>query len=157
VPRYLGGINDDVEAVPHPDRLEARTRGFGRLGSLYPKRMVESAIKAGEKDARKINSIFDSFDVLITPVVGEVAFPVRRWEGRGAFRTLMGMSRTYCFAPIWNHTGQPAAAIPMGFTGEGLPRSVQIVAPPNREDVIISLAAQIESEQPWADHRPPVS
>jgi amidase len=157
VPRYLGGINEDVEAVPHPDRLEARTRGFGRLGSLYPKRMLESAVNAGEKDARRINSIFDSFDVLITPVVGEVAFPVRRWEGRGAFRTLMGMSRTFCFAPIWNHTGQPAAAIPMGFTDEGLPRSVQIVAPPNREDVIISLAAQIESEQPWADHRPPIS
>ena len=40
---------------------------------------------------------------------------------------------------------------------EGLPRSVQIVVPPNREDVLISLAAQIEAEQPWADRRPPVS
>jgi amidase len=67
------------------------------------------------------------------------------------------MSRTYCFAGIWNHTGQPAAAVPMGFTDEGLPRSVQIVVPPNREDLALSLAAQIEAERPWADRRPAVA
>jgi len=155
--RYLGGIHNDVEAVPHPDRLESRTRGFGRLGSLYPERMVSAAANAGEKDSRRINEFFRDHDVLITPVVGEVAFPVRRWEGKGAFRTLMGMSRTFCFAGIWNHTGQPAAAVPMGFTEEGLPRSVQVIVPPNREDLVISLAAQIEASRPWADRRPPVS
>ena len=155
--RYLAGIHDDVEAVPNPDRLEDRTRGFSRLGSLYPQALVRSAVKAAEKDSRRINALFDDHDVLITPVVGEVAFRVRRWEGKGAFRTLMGMSRSFCFAGIWNHTGQPAAAVPMGFTDEGLPRSVQIIVPPNREDLAISLAAQIEAEQPWAERRPPVS
>jgi amidase len=155
--RYLAGIREDVAAVPHPERLEKRTRGFGRLGVIYPRRLVESAVKASEKDAARINEIFDEFDVLITPVVGEVAFPVGRWEGRGALRTLLGMSRPFCFAGIWNHTGQPAAAVPAGFTDEGLPRSVQVVVPPNREDLILSLAAQIEAERPWADRRPPVS
>ncbi|MGI9019149.1 MAG: amidase family protein [Solirubrobacterales bacterium] len=155
--RYLGGIHDDVEAVPFPERLESRTRGFGRLGSLYRESMVRSAVDAAEKDARRINEIFCEFDVLITPVVGEVAFPVRRWEGKGALRTLLGMSRSFCFAGVWNHTGQPAAAVPIGFTDAGLPRSVQIVAPPNREDVLLSVAAQIEAEKPWATLRPPVS
>jgi len=155
--RYLAGIHDDVEAVPNPDRLEDRTRGFGRLGSLYPDALVRSAVKAAEKDAARINGLFDDFDVLITPVVGEVPFEVGRWEGKGALRTLLGLSRSYCFAGIFNHTGQPAAAVPIGFTDEGLPRSVQIVAPPNREDLLVSLAAQIEAEKPWADRRPPVS
>lgn len=155
--RYLGGIHDDVEAVPYPERLESRTRGFGRLGSLYRESMVRSAVEAGEKDARRINEIFGEFDVLITPVVGEVPFRVRRWEGKGALRTLLGMSRSFCFAGVWNHTGQPAAAVPIGFTDAGLPRSVQIVVPPNREDLLISLAAQIEAEKPWAERRPPVS
>lgn len=155
--RYLGGIHQDVEAVPHPERLEARTRGFGRLGGLYPGAVVRAAVKAGEKDARRINELFDRFDVLVTPVVGEVAFEVGRWEGRGALRTLLGMSRSFCFAPVWNHTGQPAAAVPIGFTGDGLPRSVQLVVPPNREDLLISVAAQIEAERPWAERRPPVS
>jgi amidase len=157
VPRYLGGIHEDVEAVPSPERLEARTRGFGRLGSLYPQAVLRRAVRVGEKDSRRINTLFDDFDVLITPVVGEVAFPVGRWEGSGALRTLLGMSRSFCFAPIWNHTGQPAAAVPIGFTDDGLPRSVQLIVPPNREDLLLSIAAQIEAEKPWAERRPPAS
>jgi len=155
--RYLAGIHDDVVAVPHPERLEARTRGLGRLGSLYPRAMVRAAVRAGEKDGARINRLFERFDVLVTPVVGEVPFEVGRWEGRGALRTLIGMSRTYCFAPAWNHTGQPAAAVPIGFTDSGLPRSVQVIVPPNREELLLSLAAQIEAEQPWTGRRPPTA
>lgn len=155
--RYLGGIHEDVEAVPHRERLEGRTRGFGRLGGLHPGPVVRAAVRAGERDAGRINRIFDDFDLLITPVVGEVAFEVGRWEGKSGLRTLLGLSRSFCFAPLWNHTGQPAAAVPMGFTAEGLPRSVQLVAPPEREDLLISVAAQIEAERPWASRRPPVS
>ena len=32
IPRYLRGVAEDVAEVPHPERLERRTRGFGRLG-----------------------------------------------------------------------------------------------------------------------------
>jgi amidase len=155
--RYLGGIHDDVEGVPHPERLESRTRGMGRLGSLYPEAVIRRAVRAAESDARRINSIFDRFDVLITPPVGEPPFEVGRWEGKGALRTLLGMSRTYCFGPVWNHTGQPAMAVPAGFTGDGLPLSVQLIGRPNDEATLISLAAQLETERPWADRRPPVS
>ena len=155
--RWLGGISDDVAAVPHPERLEGRTRGFGRLGSLYPEAALRAAVRWAAKDAARVNRIFERFDVLVTPVVGEVPFPVGRWEGRSALRTALGMSRMFCFAPLWNHTGQPAASVPIGFTDEGLPRAVQLVAPPNREDLLISLAAQIEAEQPWTERRPPVS
>lgn len=157
VPTYVGGIHDDVTAVPHPERLESRTRGFGRLGGLYPDAVVRRAIAAREKDMRRINAIFDEVDLLVTPVVGDVPFELGRWEGKGALRTLLGMARLFCFAPVWNHTGQPAAAVPIGFTDSGLPRSVQLVAPPNREDLLISVAAQIEAERPWAGRRPPVS
>jgi amidase len=65
------------------------------------------------------------------------------------------MSRTYCFTPIWNHTGQPAAAVPACFTASGMPRAVTLVGRPNSEPLLLSLAAQLESERPWADRRPP--
>ena len=67
------------------------------------------------------------------------------------------MSRTYAFTPLWNHTGQPAAAIPAGLTARGMPRSVTLVGRPADEVTLLSLAAQIEAERPWADRRPPVS
>jgi amidase len=57
---------------------------------------------------------------------------------------------------MWNHTGQPAAAVPAGFTDGGLPLSVTLVGRPNDEATLLSLAAQIEAERPWADRKPPV-
>jgi amidase len=56
----------------------------------------------------------------------------------------------------WNYTGQPAAAVPAGFTADGLPLSVQLVGRPNDEATLLSLAAQIEAERPWADRLPPL-
>ena len=56
-----------------------------------------------------------------------------------------------------NYLGNPAAAVPGGFTQDGLPLSVQLVGRPDDEETLLSLAAQIEAERPWADQRPPVS
>jgi amidase len=157
VARYMGGIREDVEAVPHPDRLEARTRGFGRMGRLYAGGMARRATRGAAGDADKINRSWEEFDVLVTPTVGETAIEVGRYAGKGVTRTLLGISRTFCFTPIWNHTGQPAMALPAGFTARGMPRSVTLVGRPNGEPTLLSLAAQMEAERPWADRRPPVS
>jgi amidase len=64
------------------------------------------------------------------------------------------MSNVFPFGGAWNYTGQPAAAIPAGFTASGLPRSVMVAARPNDEPTLISLAAQLEAERPWADRHP---
>ena len=89
--------------------------------------------------------------------MGETAIEVGRWDGKGALRTVLGLSRTYAYTPVWNHTGQPAAAVPAGFTAGGMPRSVTLVGRPSAETTLISLAAQLEAERPWADRRPPVA
>ena len=46
--------------------------------------------------------------------------------------------------------------MPAGFTADGLPLAVQLVGRPGDEATLLSLAAQIEAERPWADARPPV-
>jgi amidase len=154
---YLAGIAQHHETVPYPERLEQRTRGFARMGRVIPDRAVRSAVEAMEKYEERIGGIFEDSDVLVTPVVGELAVPVGKWDGKGAFSTLLGMSRTYPFTAIWNYTGQPAAAVPVGLSDDGLPLSVMLIAPRNREDLLISLAAQMERAIGWPDWRPPVS
>jgi amidase len=143
--------------VAHPERLERRTRGFARLGNLVPDGLFERARRAEATDAARVSAIFDDHDVLMTPVMGGTALPVRRWEGRGAIWTLLGMSRFYPYAVPWNHLGNPAMAVPAGFAADGMPLSVQIVGRPGDESTLLSLAAQIEAEWPWADKRPPIS
>jgi amidase len=157
VPRYLRGIVEDVDGVPRPERLERRTRAMARLGRLIPDGLFESARRAERADAARIDAIFAEFDLLMTPVMGGTALPVRRWEGRGALWTLLGMSRFYPYCIPWNHLGNPAMSVPAGFAADGLPLAVQLIARPGDEATLLSLAAQLEAERPWAEGRPPIS
>ncbi len=155
--RFLRGVSDDVGRVPHPERLERRTRGFGRLGSLLPDGLFERALQARDADAARVNAIFDTCDVLVMPVMGGTALPVRRWEGQGAIRTVLGMSSFYPFCVPWNHLGNPAMSVPAGFGADGMPLAVQVIGRPGDEATLLSLAAQLEAERPWVDARPPIS
>jgi amidase len=105
----------------------------------------------------RIGRLFEDHDVLLTPTIAKPPVDVGEWAGHGAVRTFLGLLRAYPFTGIWNATGQPAAAVPMGFTGEGLPQSVQLVGRPDGEGTLLSLAGQIEAERPWGDRRPPIS
>jgi amidase len=156
-PRYLRGIAEDCARVPHPERLESRTRGFGRLGRLIPDALFERARRAESADAARVNAVFAGHDVLITPVMGGTALPVRRWEGQGALRTVLGMSRFYPYCVPWNHLGNPAMSVPAGFAADGMPLAVQLIGRPGDESTLLSLAAQLEAERPWAERRPPLS
>jgi amidase len=155
-PRFLRGIAEDFATVPHPDRLERRTRGFARLGNLLPDGLFERARRGEAVDASRVNAIFDTCDVLVTPVMGGTALPVRRWEGKGALWTSIGMSRFYPFCIPWNHLGNPAMSVPSGFAADGMPLAVQVIGRPGDEATLLSLAAQLEAERPWADARPPI-
>lgn len=155
--RFLKGVAETVEEVPHPERLERRTRGFGRLGKLLPEALYRKAMERRPAEIARVNAIFDSVDVLVMPVMGGTALPIRRWEGQGALRTVIGMSRFYPYCVPWNHLGNPAMAVPLGFGADGMPLSVQIIGRRGEEELLLSLAAQLEAERPWADARPPIS
>ena len=156
--RFLGGVAETIREVPHPERLERRTRGFGHLGAILPNALYERALGPGrDADRARVNAIFESHDLLMTPVMGGTALPVRRWEGQGALRTVLGMGRFYPYCVPWNHLGNPAMSVPAGFADDGMPLAVQIIGRPGDEATLLSLAAQLEAERPWADRRPPIS
>jgi amidase len=157
VPRFLRGIHDDAAGMESPERLERRTRGLARIGHLVSPAVVRRARAAEAAHAERINRLFERHDVLLTPVAARLPVELGRWEGLGPLRTLVGMGLAYPFTSAWNTTGQPAAAVPAGFSADRLPLSVQLVGRPNDEATLLSLAAQLEAERPWADRRPPVS
>ena len=156
LPRYLKGIQAEAATLPRPDRLQRRTRGFVALGRAVPQALLERAMREEAERAAQVNRIFDDHDVLMTPVSTRPPVGAQEWEGKSALRTVNEMGRVYPYTGIWNATGQPAATVPAGFTDDGLPLAVQLVGRPGDEHTLLSLAAQIEAERPWADRRPPV-
>ena len=61
------------------------------------------------------------------------------------------------YTAAFNVTGQPAMSVPLTWdTDTNLPIGVQLVAAHTREDVLLRVAAQLETARPWADRRPPV-
>jgi amidase len=58
------------------------------------------------------------------------------------------------FTTPFNMSGQPAISLPLHRNAAGLPIGIQLAAAYGREDVLIRVAAQLESAHPWASHRP---
>lgn len=157
LPRYFRGIYDDARTLPHPDRLETRTRNMARIGRLVSDRRI-AATRAGEAElTSRIQSIFDDVDVLVTPGTTTGPSRIGAYQRRGAISSLLRVAPQVPFFEMWNLTGQPAAVVPWGLDGDGLPMSVQLVGRPYDEATLLALSGQIEAARPWAHRRPPVS
>jgi len=157
LPRYLRGTSDEADAQAHPERLERRTRTIARMGSFFSDRRMEAVRAAEARVSNRIQSIFDDVDVVVTPGTANGPSRIGAYQHRGAVSTLLLVAQRVPYFPVWNVTGQPAAVVPWGFDGDGLPISVQLVGRPFDEATLLSLSAQIEAARPWAHQRPPVS
>ncbi|WP_328359478.1 amidase [Mycobacterium sp. NBC_00419] len=157
LPRMWRGIYDDVQHLPHPERLEPRTRALARLGGLVSDQQIAKIRAAETTLAARVGSIFDDVDVLITPGTATGPSRIGQYQHRGGVSTLALVASRVPFHAIFNATGQPAAVVPWGLDGEGIPVSVQLVGRPSDEATLLSLSRQIEKARPWANRRPPVS
>ena len=154
--RYLAGMAQDAEErVERPDRLQRRTKGFARMGNAIPRAVLDWAVK--EDDSERMRPFFERHDVLLTPVSALPPVRAGQWEGLGAVRTFLGMVQTYPFALEWNLTGQPSISVPVGRSDDGLPIGMQLVGRHGEEAMLLALAAQLEGELRWTEHRPPVA
>jgi amidase len=154
--RYLTQMNAEAQAIAHPEHLERRTRRLARLGARVGWAGAR-ARRNQEVDAARVNAIFDDVDIVLGPTLAKAPLPIGRYEGRSASYTLSGVLRWVPFNGIWNHLGNPAAAVPAGVDANGMPLSVQLVGRHGADATLFSLAQQLERARPWAEARPPVS
>jgi amidase len=157
LPRYFRGVYDDANALPHSERLDARTRAFARIGGLLSEKRMSSIRGAESIAAERIQSIYDDVDVVITPGTALGPSRIGAYQRRGAISTLTLVAARVPFQALFNVTGQPAAVVPWDLDGKGVPTSIQLVGKPFDEATLLSLAAQIEQARPWTQRRPPVS
>ncbi|MBU3751498.1 MAG: amidase [Mycobacterium sp.] len=157
LPRMLRGVHDEVQKLPHPERLEPRTRSIARLGGLITETRMARVRAAEAALAARVGAIFDDVDVLITPGTATGPSRIGQYARRGGPSTLSLVAGRVPFNAVFNATGQPAAVVPWFLAGEHLPVSVQLVGRPSEEATLLSLSGQIEKARPWANRRPEVS
>jgi amidase len=97
---------------------------------------------------RRWDTLFESFDVVIAPTLGMVAFP--HVEGDWGSRTVMIDGRPSPFAPqiAWaglvTYPNLPATAVPVGRNSEGLPIGIQIIGPRLEDRTPLAFARHVE-------------
>jgi amidase len=108
--------------------------------------------------ARRIVSFWNETDVVVTPTLALPPVPIG-WQEEvdGSIEQLFRNTEFTPFTAIANLTGQPAMSLPLHWSEDALPIGVQAIGPPAGDALLLSLAAQIEAAQPWADRRPPVA
>jgi Asp-tRNA(Asn)/Glu-tRNA(Gln) amidotransferase A subunit family amidase len=116
-------------------------------------RLRLSAELADER--RKITTVFDEVDLLITPTVRIPAPTISSLtENPDALRPaeLLLLLNTRPFN-VW---GLPAISVPCGFTRSGLPIGLQIAGPHWGESLVLFLAQKYERETEWHNRKPPL-
>lgn len=156
-PLWLVSAAAESRRADHPDRLELRTKELALYAMAFDNPGAMAAARRATDDViTRVMPFFDKADVLITPTTPGPAWPVGQLDGMEFHGAALKSLPVASWTNIWNVCGNPAAAIPTGFSATGLPLSAQLIGPPNSELRLISLAAQIEQAQPWSGTRPRV-
>ncbi len=146
--RWFAGASADAEGL---DRsvIDPAVRRHAAIGdSVRQRGMVDDADRVQLREA--MAAFFESYDVLLTPVLASPPIAAARWGQRPWARVAVANARQAPFPAPWNMAQYPAASVPAGLhPGVGTPLSVQIVAPDGGEALILAVAAQIERLAPW--------
>ena len=99
--------------------------------------------------------LFERVDCIVTPCMAVPPFPVEQnypdtVAGKPMATYVDWIAPTF----VWSMTGLTVAAVPAGLDGRGLPVGLQVIAPPYRDEVALTVAAAIERLRPIG--RPPV-
>jgi len=144
-------------ALPERDLVEPLTYAIAERGRSMSAAEFIVALHALHRQARLIARFFESHDVWLTPTLAEPPLPIG-WFDIESADVDAWVERLTAFLPFtypFNVTGQPAASVPLHWSGAGLPIGVQFAARYGDEAMLFRLAGQLERARPWFDKRPP--
>ncbi len=158
VQMWLRGIYEESLEIPDRTKLESLTRQMAAAGRhLVPPKRREKLVVKRQATTTRMLRLWDEVDVLMTPGLAKTAIAAEGGYGKPAPLAIDISGRFTPFTAPFNVTGQPAIAVPAGIGSDGLPLSVQLVGRHGAEDVLYSLAGQLEEAAPWAQQRPPMA
>lgn len=143
----------DQPAAVTEGLLEPITVACFEAGARHDGVAYEAALRHAQRVAHAMEEFFERFDLLLTPTLAEPPMPLGQldmqtddWDSY--FQHLLD---AIPFTPLFNVTGGPAASVPLGWSGDGLPIGVQFGAAVGFETTVLRLARELEQAKPWHD------
>jgi len=169
MPELDGALRDSLviggaEAAAHHERnVKSRPNAYGpkvreRLELGFGFSAVE-LVQAERKRLRVIEAFAETFrevDVLAGATLPVAASPIGAEHIRVAGRDepitdgYMRLTAPQSMGTV------PAVSLPCGFTAEGLPIGLQLMAPRLREDLLFTVGAALQRRRDWHRRRPPL-
>jgi amidase len=135
-------------------KVDPWTRG---MANYFGKNLLRApgAIRRLRNSPADVARAFESYDLLISPVLSRPPLPIGTLTPTMPFDEVFETLRPIAsFTPIQNYAGTPALSLPVGVGQGNLPMSVQLAAPFGMERRLIEIAYEFEDTAPWADAYP---
>jgi aspartyl-tRNA(Asn)/glutamyl-tRNA(Gln) amidotransferase subunit A len=146
-------------AAYHHDRLLARGSDYSRT----TREMISEGLTVRASDyvqaqrvrqvvRRQLDTLFTSVDIVAMPTACGPAPTLRKLFDAASADILAGLNTSY-----WNPAGNPVLALPMGFTSDHLPLSLQLAAGPFGDDLLLAVGALYQDASAWHTLVPAIS
>ena len=135
-------------------------RADPRLVAMVAKGRAHDAVSLKRLDLLRrcqweiLEQVFRHHDVLLSPTMTRTAVSVDEDDARYHALTADGRKRGFDMTSVFNWVPWcPAISVPAGLSEDGLPIAIHVLAPPQREDIAVRVAAAIERD--YAPRWPP--
>jgi aspartyl-tRNA(Asn)/glutamyl-tRNA(Gln) amidotransferase subunit A len=141
-----------AEAVTHHDpTLRQRPEDYGpavraRLEGGYALKAIDyvRAQRKRERVVAAFDAVFRDVDVMIGATLPTAAAPIGAEEVEVGGRRESIIDAYMRLSAPQSMGGVPAASVPCGFTSDGLPIGLQLIAARHREDLVLTVGAELQ-------------
>jgi amidase len=148
-----------VGRQPDQDELDPITRAYWDMGRAVTAAEYLHAIEVLQRYAREVARFLADFDGWLAPTLSTPPLPLGEITSTAdePMRALERGGRTVEYPHVVaNITGNPAMSVPLSWNADRLPIGVHVLGRYGDEATLFRLAAQLETERPWADRTPPI-
>ena len=132
------------------DKLESYTKALANRGRLADEASLAGFSQTLRHMAHDLDAAISDYDVLLCPTVAFPAFELGKFTGDRDIEELnafvVSLARYTFPASV---AGWPAMSVPLFWSEDGLPIGSHFAAGHGRDDVLFSLAFELEDARPW--------
>jgi aspartyl-tRNA(Asn)/glutamyl-tRNA(Gln) amidotransferase subunit A len=136
------------------DDYSPKVRDFIKAGEFIPATAHVHAHKVRATLVAAYDELMTDIDLIASPTIPFPAWLIDQDKVTVNGRNVSVLDFQNLFTPVFNVTGQPALAIPCGFTRSGLPLSLQLASARGKDATVLRAGHAYEQATQWHVEHP---